>query len=50
MNRLINFLIKWKLKRGTVVIAFPYYGIDYWLYEIKPEDSIELWIRRKNEI
>ena len=49
INRLINFLIRWKLKHGTAVITFPYYGIDYWLYEIKPEDSIQFWIRRKDD-
>ena len=49
MNRLINFLIRWKLKHGTLAIAFPYYECDYWLYEIQEEGFVELWVRRNDD-
>lgn len=47
MNRLINFLIRWKLKRGMWVINLPYYAIDYYVCEYKTVGILKIMVRRK---
>ena len=46
MNRLINFLVNWKLKRGTVVIGVPYYGVVVHMYEFPEDDGVSVWITK----
>ena len=49
MNRLINFLVNWKLKRGTVVIGVPYYGVMVDMCEFLDDDGVSIWISKEGE-